>query len=655
MFRGRRYRYTGVLHERATRAELERTSLRLRLTGVALSATLLILGSDTERQPAITVVVLYLAAAVLQRYAAPRFQLPQVPIAGIVLDVAYAAAFVSMRPGTEPAWALFAIGIANAALRFGAWGAVAATAGAIGTYDAVLASRSFDLRASDLWPVQVLLAIGLICTELVFVTSRIVRERTELRSSLLAQRDVATAWSAEELCSRLVAHAVMTVCAAGAWIRVANGQRVTTTHQRGLGGGSGRHELEVPLDARSMFVATFVDADEHAQSFVRDLADDARATLAVLNERAEQRRTIDLFTRVSEALRAIATESDSAGVMAHLVMSADALGGAATLLRRIDGAIVAGATLGPDLVAAVRETRPPILFRSKGADGAEHDIALVSAGAGLALVLVSGAAPVTQTHLRALETLGRAAGGSLARIGERDALTAERKELRVVADRLQGELREREETLASTMHELRTPLTSVTAYGQLIAKNLQSALQQLAQLERLIGDLRHDPSALALADVDLLVAAREAAQRQRLLNEAVVSASVEGSGPFRVNADAGRIGQVLDNLLGNAVKFSPKGTHIEIVVRRDESSVLLSVIDAGPGLAPADVERVFERYYRSGKTEADVPGLGIGLSVSRDIVMAHGGRIWAESEGPGQGATFTIALPVASPVRAIAQ
>ena len=655
VFRDPRYRYKGVLHERASRAELERTALRLRLTGVALSATLLMLGSGTEREPGITAVALYLAAAVLQRYAAPRFQLPQVPIAGIVLDIAYAATFVSMRPATEPAWALFAIAIAIAALRFGAWGAVAATAGAIATYDAVLAMRSFDLKASDLWPVQVLLAVGLICAELVFVTARIVRERTELRSSLLAQRDVAGAWSAEELFARLVAHAVLSFGAAGAWIRVTEGERRTTTHQRGLGGGSGRHEIEAPLDARSTFVAAFVDADEHAQSFVRDLAEDARATLAVLNERAEQRRTMDLFSRVSDALRAIATESDATGVMAHLVMSADALGGAATLLRRIDGAIVAGAQLGPDLVAAVRETRPPILFRSKGADGAEHDVALVSAGAGLALVLVSGATPVTQTHLRALDTLGRAAGGSLARIGERDALTSERKELRVVAERLQGELREREDTLASTMHELRTPLTSVTAYGQLIAKNLQSALQQLAQLERLIGDLRRDPSALTLADVDLLVAAREAAQRQRMLNEAVVNVSVEGAGPFRATADAGRIGQVLDNLLGNAVKFSPQGTHIEIVVRREGESVQLSVIDDGPGLASADLERVFERYYRSGKTDADAPGLGIGLALSRDIVMAHGGRIWARSEGPGEGATFTVALPVASPVRTTAQ
>jgi signal transduction histidine kinase len=303
----------------------------------------------------------------------------------------------------------------------------------------------------------------------------------------------------------------------------------------------------------------------------------------------------------------------------------------------------------------VRETRPPILFRGKGADGAEHDVALASAGAGLALVLVSGAAPVTETHLRALDTIGRAAGGCLARIGERDALTSERRELRVVADRLQGELREREDTLASTMHELRTPLTSVTAYGQLIAKNLQSALQQLAQLERLIGDLRHDPQALTMSDVDMLIAAREAAQRQRLLNDVAVAVTADGPGPFRVTGDAGRIGQVLDNLLGNAVKFSTKDAHVDIVVRRDNGNVILSVVDDGPGLASADLEHVFERYYRSGKTDPAAPGLGIGLAVSRDIVMAHGGRIWAESDGLGEGATFSLALPVASPARITAR
>jgi signal transduction histidine kinase len=197
------------------------------------------------------------------------------------------------------------------------------------------------------------------------------------------------------------------------------------------------------------------------------------------------------------------------------------------------------------------------------------------------------------------------------------------------------------------MHELRTPLTSVTAYGQLISKNLQSALAQLAQLDRIIGDLRRDPaSGLTLAEIDLHKSARDAAQRQRLLSEASISVEVEGDGPFTAIADGGRLGQVLDNLLGNAVKFSAKDAEITILVRREGDRVVLSVTDSGVGLAADQLERVFQRYYRA--PDSDVPGLGIGLAVSHEIVAAHGGRIWAESEGVGRGATFNIELPAAA-------
>jgi signal transduction histidine kinase len=650
VLRGGPSRYPVVLHERLVESERERTTLRLRLTGVALGATLLILGSTVERQPAVIALLAYLAGAVLQRYAVPRFPGRRIAIAGIVLDVVFAAAFVSALPLATPAWALFAIAIGIAAHRFGAWGAVAATAGAIGTYDVVLGARSVDLRASDLWPVQVLLAIGLVCTELVFVTARALRDRTELRAFILAQRDVANARTVEDLLSRLVTHTTLALGAAGAWIRVAERGSVTVHHQRGLGEASTGHQIEVPLDERTTFVARLGERDERIESFIRDLADIARATLASLNEQQAQGRTIALLSRVAESLRSFAPETEPSGVLAHVVMSAEALGGAATVLRRSDGAVVAGAPLPPELVATVRETRPPDLSRSMvaSADGVPRDVAIASVGGGLALVLVSDV-ELTRDHLRALDTLGHVGGGLLARISERDALFHERRDLRGMADRLQGELREREDTIASTVHELRTPLTSVTAYGQLISKNLQSALAQLAQLDRIIGDLRRDPaSGLALTEIDLHKSARDAAQRQRLLSEASVSVEAEGDGPFTALADGGRLGQVLDNLLGNAVKFSPKGGEINVVVRREGDRVVLSVTDTGVGLAADQLERVFQRYYRAG--EGDVPGLGIGLAVSHEIIAVQGGRIWAESAGVGHGATFNIELPASSSV-----
>ena len=639
-----------MLHERVVEAERERTTLRLRLSGIALGATLLILGSTIDRQPAVMALLGYLAVAVIQRYFVPRFPGDRVAAAGILLDVVFAAAFVAALPLAIPAWALFAIAIGIAAHRFGAWGAVAATAGAIATYDVVLGVRSVDLRASDLWPVQVLLAIGLICTELVFVTARSVRDRTELRAFILAQRDVASARTVEDLLSRLVTHTTVALGAEGAWVQVAQRGTTTAHHQRGLGEAASGHQVEAPIDDRTTLVTRLAGPNERTESFIRDLAEVARATMASLNEHDAQGRTIALLSRVAESLRSLAPETEPSGVLAQVVISAESLGGVATVLRRSDGAIVAGAPLDAELVAKVRETRPPDLSRSGigAAAGAPHDVAIVSVGSGLALVLVSEAA-LSRDHLHALDTLGHVGGGMLARISERDALFHERRDLRGMADRLQGELQQREDTIASTVHELRTPLTSVTAYGQLISKNLQSALAQLAQLDRIIGDLRHDPaSGLALAEIDLHKSARDAAQRQRLLSEAAVSVEAEGDGPFTAIADGGRLGQVLDNLLGNAVKFSPQGDEIDLIVRRVGDRIVLSVTDAGVGLAPDQLERVFQRYYRAG--DGDVPGLGIGLAVSHEIIAAQGGRIWAESPGVGQGATFHIELPASSSV-----
>lgn len=643
-------RYRVVLHVRLAEAERERTTLRLRLAGAALGSTLLLLGTGAGREPAVVTLVAYLFAVVLQRFALPRFHGHSVAVAGVALDVLFAAAFVSALPLATPAWALFAIGIATAAHRFGAWGAVVATAGAIATYDVVLGARATDLRASDLWPVQVLLAVGLICTELVFVTARTVRDRAELGAFSLAQSDVTSARTAEDLLSRLVTHSTLALGAAGAWIRVADREGVGVHHQRGLGEAATGHHIEVVLDERTTFAARLAEPDERVESFIRDLADAARATLASIHEQQAQARTIALFSRVNEAIRALTSENEPSGVLARVIMSAQTLGGVATVLRRSDGAVVAGSPPDPEIVATARETRPPDLSRCEVAsvDGATRDVAIASVGAGLALVLVSEA-ELSRDHLRALDTLGQVGGGVLARIAERDALSHERRDLRGMAERLQGELREREDTLASTVHELRTPLTSVTAYGQLISKNLQSALAQLAQLDRIIGDLRRDPaSGLALAEIDLHKSARDAVQRQRLLSEALVSVETEGAGPFTVLADAGRLGQVLDNLLGNAVKFSPKGAEILVLVRSEDDRIVLSVTDAGVGLAPDELQRVFQRYYRSG--EGDVPGLGIGLAVSHEIVAAHGGRIWAESAGVGRGSTFHIALPAAAAV-----
>ena len=111
--------------------------------------------------------------------------------------------------------------------------------------------------------------------------------------------------------------------------------------------------------------------------------------------------------------------------------------------------------------------------------------------------------------------------------------------------------------------------------------------------------------------------------------------------------DPDRLGQVLDNLLGNAVKYSARGEEVTIQVAALDGEARLQVTDRGAGIPPEVLPRLFERFYRADHTGGS-SGLGLGLYIARMLVEAHGGRIWAESE-VGRGSAFTIALPLHPP------
>jgi signal transduction histidine kinase len=109
--------------------------------------------------------------------------------------------------------------------------------------------------------------------------------------------------------------------------------------------------------------------------------------------------------------------------------------------------------------------------------------------------------------------------------------------------------------------------------------------------------------------------------------------------------DARRIEEVVQNLLSNAVKYTPNGGRIELNLSIDEASATVWVRDTGLGLTPEEASHVFERYYR-GHDLRGLEGTGLGLYICQAIVSAHGGRIWAESPGLGQGSTFGFTLPL---------
>lgn len=219
--------------------------------------------------------------------------------------------------------------------------------------------------------------------------------------------------------------------------------------------------------------------------------------------------------------------------------------------------------------------------------------------------------------------------------------------------------RVRDDFISLIAHELKSSLTSIAGYTQLVLRqpnmpaekrgeHLEVILSEARRLTRLINDLREssrwDSGELqprrAPADLDEVirhVAARVAPPAHRLLLDLPER-------PILGELDADRIGQVLTNLLTNAVKYSPEGSEIRVTVRRGTDWVEVSVGDQGIGIAEEDMAKLFQPFYR-GRQTTEVYGSGLGLHLARQIVEAHGGQIWVQSR-PGEGSTFTFRLPL---------
>jgi signal transduction histidine kinase len=237
------------------------------------------------------------------------------------------------------------------------------------------------------------------------------------------------------------------------------------------------------------------------------------------------------------------------------------------------------------------------------------------------------------------------------------------KELAVTIRNLQALQEQREDFLRAVSHDLRTPLQTVMLQAERLARMApegsreRRAADAMAragrQMNGLVGDLvdsiqlqagelhlSKEPLALKALLTDLLGAGGEALDAQRFRIELP-------EGLPAVQGDAARLTRVVQNLAGNALKYSTPGTAIVVGARREGSEVVVTVSDRGPGIAAGDLPRIFERFYRGaqrGKSE----GLGLGLYICRLLVTAHGGRIWCEST-PGEGSTFSFALPIGEP------
>lgn len=215
-------------------------------------------------------------------------------------------------------------------------------------------------------------------------------------------------------------------------------------------------------------------------------------------------------------------------------------------------------------------------------------------------------------------------------------------------------------------HELSTPLTPIRLQLAILRRNVEASalpreMRSLDILDRNVGrlsDLVHDVLeatrlqagrlSIKRTMVDLDMAVREVAESfQAPAGDGGVQIECRCAPGLRVEADPARIHQVLPNLLSNAWKFTPDGGLIVVEASAEGGEAVVRVTDTGPGLTREAMTRLFQPFSQVHEEPARVPGTGLGLFISRAIIELHGGRIWAESDGPGQGSTFSFALPLA--------
>jgi signal transduction histidine kinase len=239
------------------------------------------------------------------------------------------------------------------------------------------------------------------------------------------------------------------------------------------------------------------------------------------------------------------------------------------------------------------------------------------------------------------------------------------EELRRSEEKLRAADRAKDEFLATVSHELRTPLNAIVGWASMLARGAipkemhphaitvisRNAAAQARLVEDLLdmsrvvgGHLR-----LLLADVDPAVLLQSAAEAFRpAAEENGLTLQLEiASGLGTIQADAGRLQQIVTNLLSNALKFTPRGGTVTVRAERVGDVIVITVKDTGIGMDPEFVPFVFERFRQAdSSTTRSHPGAGLGLAIARHLVQLHGGSIEAASGGPGRGATFTARVPV---------
>ena len=298
----------------------------------------------------------------------------------------------------------------------------------------------------------------------------------------------------------------------------------------------------------------------------------------------------------------------------------------------------------------------------------DHLAALVTV-ATVALLSIALLATIFDARL---EARNRTIAESLAAAAERQQLYLDEQRARLEAENIS---QMKDEFLATLSHELRTPLNAMLGWSQLLlqghrdgamlrrgletiernARAQSQLIEDMLDMSRLLaGKVRID--AAPIQPQDFVNAALETARPAALARSVGLNASIDhGAGPVR--GDLARMQQVMSNLLSNAVKFTEPGGAVTVTLRREgepveggERSVAIDVADTGAGIAPEFLPYVFDRFRQADSSSARRHGgLGLGLAIARQLVELQGGTISVASRGEGQGATFTLHLPLAAP------
>ncbi len=287
---------------------------------------------------------------------------------------------------------------------------------------------------------------------------------------------------------------------------------------------------------------------------------------------------------------------------------------------------------------------------------------LYDAGLGGALLAVTVSSVLALAVWRSALQLDDSARAREAAQRERDDLLVRERAAREEAERASHL---KDQFLATLSHELRTPLNAIVGWSDMLrtapldADRRAHAHQVVARNSRALITLVED-----LLDVSRIVSGRLRIRQQKLEFLTLVGAVVENlaaeavskritldsrlDGAAVVTGDPERLQQAVANLIANAVKFTPSGGSVEVESAVSATTVVLTVRDNGQGIEPSFLPFVFEPFrQQDATTTREHGGLGLGLSIVRDLVELHGGHVTVASPGPGAGSTFTLALPLA--------